>query len=572
MKKMILILIGILMLTFATFADVELTDEEKEWLEEHPVIRYAGDPSWPPIDFLKNQQQGLGIDYLEYIKDVLGISIEYVSLDSWNDIIFALENGEVDVALGSYHASREATMVFSDKMLEIPYIFISRHDYSTAIDLKTLNVMTIATVEGWVLNDVLKESHPGLITHAYPTVADALKAVSFGEEDLMIHELASASYEIESHKITNLKFQKEYPRTVDVRFLIRKDYDMFKGIVNKVLDDMTSTQKKTIYNQWISLKIQPFYEDPIYIVIFTIILISGIMALLGLTFLKKQIQIKTQELKNELNHKNEIQNQLEEAMAQQKEMQQEMIRQERLASLGSMVASISHEVNNPLGVCLTTASAFKRKLEKLNDAYEQDNLKKQQFLDFIETGNEATQLIESNLQRAIQTISGFKNMAINQMHGGKELINVCSFLNFIKDNLKYELKKKHVNLEILCSDHVMILGDVGALTQIMTNLILNSLVHGFVDGGEPFHIQIKSGILDKVLVMEYKDNGVGIPEEHMDKIFKLFFTTKREEGGSGIGLHIVQNLLKEQFEGTIKCDYYENTGVHFVINIPLRNH
>lgn len=572
MKRLLLVTLFFILASVVSFADIEMTDEEQEWLEEHPIIRFAGDPSWPPIDFLKNQQQGLGVDYLKHIEKMLGIHIEYVYLDSWDDIVRSIENKEVDMILGSYHASRADSMVFSEVIIEIPYIIISKNDFNEPIELAELNQKKLATVDGWVLNQVLQENHTGVKVSPYPTVADALRAVSFGEEELMVHELASASYEIESHKITNLKFLQEYPRTVDTRFIIRKDYDTLRVLIDKVLLDMSSSEKREIYNQWISLSVKPFYREPIYYVIALVIVLIGVLSFVWMKILRRQIRIKTQELKTELDHKTEIQKQLEASIRQQKDMQQEMIQQERLASLGSMVASISHEINNPLGVCLTTSSAFKHKVEKLKYAYEHDSLKKNQFVEFIETSGETAKLIETNLQRAIQTISGFKNMAINQMHGGKELINVCHFMTTMKENLKYELKKKNAQLDVVCAENVLILGDVGALTQIMTNLILNSLVHGFDGSKEPYQIQIKSGIIDRMLVIEYKDNGVGIQEEHLDKIFKLFFTTKREQGGSGIGLHIVQNLLKEKFDGTITCMNGETSGVIFTMHMPMKNH
>lgn len=572
MKRLLCVILFLSLVSFLSYADIEITEEEQDWLDEHPVIRFAGDPSWPPIDYLVNEQQGLGVDYLKHIEKVLGIQIEYVYLDSWDEIVEAIENRDVDIILGSYHASREDKMVFSETIIEIPYIIISGNDYSDVIELTELNEMKLATVEGWILNQVLKDNHPGITVSPYPTVADALKAVSFGEEELMVHELASASYEIESHKITNLKFLQEYPRTVDTRFLIRKDYEPLKELIDKVLMDMSASEKREIYNRWISLSVKPFYQEPIYYIVVLVVILIGVLAFAWMKILRRQIRIKTQELKIELDNKTVIQKQLEESIRQQKEMQQEMIQQERLASLGSMVASISHEINNPLGVCLTTASAFKHKVEKLKYAYEHDTLKRNQFVGFIETSDETARLIETNLQRAIQTISGFKNMAINQMHGGKELINVCQFIETMKGNLKYELRKKNVTLDIICAENVLILGDVGALTQIMTNLILNSLVHAFNDSEEPYVIQIKAGIIERMLVIEYKDNGVGISEEHLDNIFKLFFTTRREEGGSGIGLHIVQNLLKEQFEGTITCMNGEDAGVIFTMHIPMKNH
>ncbi|MCH4886094.1 transporter substrate-binding domain-containing protein [Acidaminobacter sp. JC074] len=571
MKKILFIILLSLLLPCMVYGDVELSEEEIEWLESHPVIRFAGDPAWPPIDFFERGQKGLGVDYLKVIQDAVDIKIEYVYLDTWDQIVEAMKKKEVDVILGSYHASREEHMIFSQEILSLPYIFVTRSDYDEDFGLNELKNMRVATVEGWLLNDVLRENHPGIELVPYPSVADALRAISFGEEDVLIQELASVSYEIETNKITNLKYKQEYPRSVDVRFIIREDYEPLLSIVDKVIDDMSSDEKKTIYNKWISLSITPFYKNPVYLMVILMLVFLIILSIVWFKLLKRQIALKTQELKVELEHKNVIQKQLEEAIEQQNEMQHEMIRQERMASLGSMVAGISHEVSNPLGVCLTTNSAFMSRLNKLKYAYEKDNLKKNQFIEFIRVAEDAGKLTEVNLERAIQTISSFKNMAIQQMQDNKELINVQYFLDDIVETLKYELKKNHVDINILCSDSLIILGDVGAFTQIFTNLILNSIIHGFVEDTD-HKIDIKASIIDQVMIIEYRDNGVGIPEENIDQVFKLFFTTKKDQGGSGIGLHIVRNLLKEKFEGDITCSYTEEPGVLFTLQIPIKNH
>jgi signal transduction histidine kinase len=555
-----------------SYADIELTEEEQEWIENHPVIRFGGDPDWAPIDFFDGEQKGLGSDYLEALEKMTGIKFENVELDSWGDILEAIEKKEIDIALGSYHPSREGFLTFTNKIIDIPYIIVTRNDYSKNISLSELNSKQVATVDGWILNTILEESHPGIKTVPYPTVSDALKAVSFGTEDILIQEQASVSYAIAEDKITNLKYVKEYTESVDVRVLIREDYETLRVIIDKALKEMPDREKRKIYNKWISISVTPFYKQPIIIGILLLIVVLVLFSIVWVKILHRQVRIKTQALEVELEQRGAIQLQLEEAIEQQKDIQREMIQQERMASLGSMVAGISHEVNNPLGVCLTTASAFRIRLAKLRHSYEHDNLKKNQFIDFIDLSEDTSKLLEDNLQSAIQTIDSFKNMAINQMQDGKEMIEICGFVDNIKNTLKYELKKKDVSVDIICADSIFILGDVGALTQIFTNLILNSLIHGFVEKQDTYRIQIKSAIIERILVVEYRDNGVGIPDEISDKVFKLFFTTNKEQGGSGIGLHIVKNLLKEKFDGTISCDSTDDRGVLFTLHLPMKNH
>ena len=571
-KKIVLIFLFALMLIKVVYGDVDLTDEEREWLEDHPVISYAGDPKWAPIDYFDGSQKGLIVDYLDEIESILDIEIDYVKLESWEMILKAIENKEVDVTAGSFHESRNHIMLFTDIIFEIPYIIVTRTDFDDDVTLSNLHNKTVATVEGWIMNQILTENHPGITLVKFASVSDAIKGVSFGNVDMMIQELASVSYEIEKQKITNLKYYDDYPRSVDVRFIVRNDYEILKGILNKALDEMSEKEKREIYNKWISLSVVPFYKQPIYYIVVGIVLIIGLMSFVWLKVLHRQIQIKTEALQKELISREEIQQQLEASIERQNDIQHEMILQERMASLGSMVAGISHEVNNPLGVCLTTVSAFRSKFDKLQRAYDNDNLTKKQFSEFMLQSNDASRLIEENLQRAIQTIGGFKNMAINQMQDEKILIDFCEFVEAIKETLKYELKKKNVEFEVICGDNILLLGYPGALTQILTNLILNSLIHAFVNEQSSYKIEIKAAIIDRQLMVQYKDNGCGIPEDIIEKVFSLFFTTRKEQGGSGIGLHIVRNLLKEKFDGTITCINRDEGGVMFTLNIPIRNH
>lgn len=263
-----------------------------------------------------------------------------------------------------------------------------------------------------------------------------------------------------------------------------------------------------------------------------------------------------------------IQEQLEDSLVKQRELAREMIAQEKLASLGSMVAGIAHEVNNPLGVCLTTITAYDRKIKTITKAYIDEKLSKTQLMEFLETSEECNSLIHQNINNAILTINGFRVMAVNQMQDRREPIDLLSFLEVLKEGLKYELKKKRVDLNILCKDAVVFKGDPGTLTQIFTNLILNSILHGFVKDQENNLITIKLAKINSHLIIEYSDNGVGIHDDIIPYVFNMFYTTRRAEGGSGLGLHIVKDLLKEKFGGSITCINGKESGVIFTIEMP----
>lgn len=566
MKKMIFILI-FLCLIMPVYADIELTEEEEEWLNDHPVIVYAGDPLWPPIDFeLNGSHSGLVVDYLDLIESYLDIRIEKVYMGTWENTIQSLMDRQVDMIAASYHEEREAYMNFSDIIIDVPYVIITRKDFEEDINYDNIAQYKVATVEGWALNDVLIKDHQGIELTTFDSVSNALKAVAFGNVDCMLQDMASVSYAIQEEKISNLKNAGDYPDNIDIRFVVRKDYDILIQLINKVLLDIPKQEKERILNKWITIDPKPFYRTTAFI---NLAAFSGVILLLTFLWiitLKRQIKIKTQALRDQLLKSEKMQIELKNKVQELFEIQQEVIHQERLAMLGSMVAGISHEVNNPLGVSLTTVTAFLESSEKINEDLSSNNLSKSKLEHYLKFSLETGRMMMNNIENAIRIIDNFRSIAVDQAKDDRITINVNDYLHTIVDNLKYELKKKHVAVKIICLDAIVMDLNAGAFTQIITNLIVNSLIHGFSDDTGNL-ITFKVMIFNKQLIIEYHDNGRGIAEENIPHIFEMFYTTRRQQGGSGLGLHIVKNLLEEKFDGRIT---FENEqGALFTIYIPI---
>lgn len=567
MKKLILICIFLLVIK-PVYGDIDLSEEEESWLKVHQTITYAGDPLWPPIDFNdQGKHSGLVIDYIDLLEEVLDIKVDRIYYDSWDETVNALKLQEVDMIAASYHEDRAHHMHFSESFIDIPYIIIAREDFDKTISYNNLAKFRVATIEGWLLNQVLEENHPGIDLIVYKSVTEALRAISFGNADCMIQDVASASYAIQTEKITGLKNAGSYPDYIDVRFAIRKDYDIFVGIVNKVLLDISKDDQESIYNHWITLETIPFYKTLAFLNLVLLSLFIIILSLLWIFTLRKQVKFKTKALREELERSEKIQLKLEDNMANLMEIQQEIIRQERLASLGSMVAGISHEVNNPLGVALTTSTAFAESTKRLSESLSNETLTKSGLNDYLQVSSEMSEMLTDNISNAIEIINNLRSVAINQENTRKEDVNIKDYLIKIKDNLKYELRMKSIEVKVVCQEDINISLYVGAFTQIITNLMLNSLNHAF-KGRKDNLITISVMIEHEELVIEHRDNGRGIDIDNRPFIFDMFFTTRKDEGGSGLGLHIVKTLLKDRFNGRIT--YSNNGGAVFRIFIPLQ--
>lgn len=245
----------------------------------------------------------------------------------------------------------------------------------------------------------------------------------------------------------------------------------------------------------------------------------------------------------------------------------ELVKRERLASLGSLVAGISHEVNTPLGVAVSATSYIIESNVKFIQKINEGKLSKEALAAYIERIEESSSIIRTNLERAAHLINSFKKISVDQSTEDIVAFNVKEYIESILLTLKHEYKHTQHKFEIHCSKDINIESYPGAFSQVFTNLIMNSLIHGF-KGVEQGKILINVHINEEILEIIYSDSGVGIDKNHLEHIFDPFFTTNRTQGGSGLGMNIVYNLVTDKLNGTIECDSIVDEGTTFSIRIP----
>lgn len=548
--------------------EIELTDIEIEWLENHPDIYYAPDPNWEPVDYVDENGdiKGLTVDFLDLVGSKIGVEFNKTVVGNWGETVESLKNKEIDIIAASYSESRSKHMLFTSSFYDLPYIYVIKSD-TKEIKFEDVKNKKIALIAGWKQSEDLKRDHYGVEYIVYDTVSDALQGVSFGNVDLLIQEIASVSYLIEKDKISNLKSGGYYPDVVDLRFAIRDDYEILHGIISRVLQEISDSEKEEITSKWIKFDEIAFYKTREFINSLAVFIFVIFFMFLWSFSLRLKVKKKTHELSLALETSENMQLQLENSIIDLKNMQREMINSEKLATLGSMVASISHEINNPLGVCLTTVSTLELRTTKLIELYKENKMKKSDLDGFMEFTNECSHMLRLNVDSSINIIKRFKTLAVDQAIDEKTSFNICDYINIITDNMKYELKKKSVTVDVSCNIDGMIDSYPGAFSQIFTNLIMNSLIHGFIksDANNEIHIEVQD--TESEIKIVYRDNGIGINTEDINRVFEMFYTTKRGEGGSGLGLHIVSNLVEEKLNGTIECFSTLGEGVTFELII-----
>lgn len=250
------------------------------------------------------------------------------------------------------------------------------------------------------------------------------------------------------------------------------------------------------------------------------------------------------------------------------ERTKELVQSEKMASLGGLVAGIAHEINTPVGIAVTASSHLLKKTGDFTELYKNNLMKRSDLDGYIEVADESTQLILNNLEKASSLIQSFKQVAVDQSSEEKRTFRIKEYIEDVLVSLKPKLKRHNHNITIESDDNIEIDSFPGAFSQIVTNLVINSLIHAFDDGQNG---NIKFAIKkDKYnLTIVYSDDGKGIPKENVKKIFEPFFTTKRNQGGSGLGMHIIYNIVTQKLSGKIDCETGVNKGVVFTITIPL---
>lgn len=257
----------------------------------------------------------------------------------------------------------------------------------------------------------------------------------------------------------------------------------------------------------------------------------------------------TKDLRRELDSRKQ---ELENALAELRTTQSHLLETEKLVALGNLVAGVAHEVNTPLGVSITAVSHLDTALSGFENTYQKQTMKRRDLEEFLEVCHETLEILHNNLSRAAEMIKNFKLVAVNQANDVLEDVMIKHLLEALLKSLKHETKKKRVVIELIGPADVSIKSYSGSLYQIFTNLILNSVIHGF-DAMEPgeCHIRIKfSQIENGGAEIIYSDNGIGLSAEARQRILEPFFTTKRKSGGSGLGMYIVNNLIANKLHGS----------------------
>ena len=251
-----------------------------------------------------------------------------------------------------------------------------------------------------------------------------------------------------------------------------------------------------------------------------------------------------------------------------RQAQQDLIQAEKMASLGSLVAGVAHEINTPLGNTLTASSHLYDKVTELATMLEENRLRRSDLVAFVGLLTETTRLMVTNCERAAELVQSFKQVAVDQTSGERRRFDLKQYIDEVLLSLRPRLRKTGHRIAVECPENLEIDGYPGAVSQLLTNFLLNSVMHAY-DAGQAGAIAIRVRRLEDGLVeLTYTDDGKGIPPELLGRIYDPFFTTRRGTGGSGLGLHIVYNLVTGTLRGQIAVQSEPGHGTCFTVRFP----
>ncbi len=284
-----------------------LNEEERNWLKQHPAVSFAPDPSFAPIESFDNKGNYVGLvaDYLALIENNIGINIDIIHLNTWNDVLDQAKNRNIDgITAAQITPERSEYLLFTSPIVDIPNVIITQKDRTDPIALKDMAGWTIAITRGYALEEYIKTNYPSIKIYPQNSDLEALEAVSFDQADATVVNLAIASYLINEHGITNLRIAGDSGKSNPLSIAVSSDEPVLQRIMEKGLNSISDQQKRTIYKKWIGLENYGFtFQNQLLTFTFWVLAALAILVFVSIFWnasLQSQVNLKTSALNREL--------------------------------------------------------------------------------------------------------------------------------------------------------------------------------------------------------------------------------------------------------------------------------
>ena len=259
--------------------------------------------------------------------------------------------------------------------------------------------------------------------------------------------------------------------------------------------------------------------------------------------------------------------QAEAALQEVKRTQTQLVEAEKMAALGSLVAGVAHEINTPVGTSLTAATLLEDRTREFRALVDANQIKRADLSRYLTLAAETTGLMLTNIHRATELIQSFKQVAVDQTSAERRSFDLADYIDEVLMSLRPNLRKASAQVNVECLPGIEMNSFPGVFAQVLTNLVMNALIHAF-DGRTTGTITVTGVPVGESVQLQVRDNGKGIDPANLARIFDPFFTTRRGSGGTGLGLHIVYNIITQQLGGSIQVSSEREVGTVFSMLLP----
>lgn len=249
--------------------------------------------------------------------------------------------------------------------------------------------------------------------------------------------------------------------------------------------------------------------------------------------------------------------------------QENAIESEKMASLGRMVAGFAHEINTPIGIGVSVLTQAQQATKDLRKLFQSDEVEEADLTRCVDVLDEALELGTNNINRAAELVGSFKRTAVDQSSEQEREFDLAELLADVVRSHHSVFRKTAIQIDVDCPAGLKLFGLPGALVQVIGNLLNNARIHAFDNGKSPGHIRIGVVRAAETVTLTFADDGAGMSKTTLASAFEPFYTTARGQGGSGLGLYIVYNLVTRNLHGAVHCESDEGQGSRFVIQLPL---
>jgi PAS domain S-box-containing protein len=281
--------------------------------------------------------------------------------------------------------------------------------------------------------------------------------------------------------------------------------------------------------------------------------------------LNSQLELRVADRTAELQNANE---ELSHTLKTLKIAKDQLVQSEKLAALGALVAGVAHELNTPIGNGLTVASSLEDRVKKFSVMLE-TGIKRSELQTFVNDTRLAAEILERNLARAGALVADFKQVAVDQTSSQRRKFALHAFVSEVLTTLSPAIRKSGCDIQKEISPHLALNSYPGPLGQVLTNLINNAMVHGFFAEQTGVITVSAQAVENGLLEISVRDTGRGIKSQDLNRVFEPFFTTRLGQGGSGLGLHIVHNIVTGILGGTIEVQSLPGQGSTFTLTVPV---